>query len=84
MDGLEYYIPTDEGEKKVVVNVLNVVYDPPLNVWRASSDWDAMGTLEIDWEIVSVEGGVSVDEEYIDYLLRNDIMDRINNRDEDY
>lgn len=80
------------GDVKVGVDIIHVEYDPPQDPYSAASDWDCYGNLEIEWEIVSVEGGMedgeegesSIDEEYIEYLLRKDIMDRINNRDEDY
>lgn len=76
------------GDVKVGVDIVHVEYDPPQDPYSASSDWDSHGTLEIEWKIVSVEGGEEgegdIDEDYIDYLLRKDIMDRINNRDEDY
>lgn len=73
------------GDVKVGVEIVHMEYDPPQDPYSAASDWDCYGNLEIEWKIVSVEGGVeSIDEDYIEYLLRKDIMDRINNRDEDY
>ena len=77
------------GDVKVGVDIIHVEYDPPQDPYLAASDWDCYGNLEIDWEIVSIVGGdgealTKEDEDYIDYLLRKDIMDRINSRDEDY
>lgn len=84
MDGLEYSILTEDGWKKVVVNVLNVVYDAPVSIWRASSDWDAMGTLEIDWEIVDKDEAIDYDIEYLENLIYADIRERILNKGKDY
>ena len=79
------YFRYNLGITTILVDVKNVEYDPPQDPYSAASDWDCYGNLEIEWEIVSVEGGEdSIDEEYVEYLLRKDIMDRINNRDEDY
>lgn len=73
------------GDIKVGVDIVHMEYDPPQDPYSAASDWDCYGNLEIEWKIASVEGDKSlVDEEYVEYLLRKDIMDRINNRDEDY
>lgn len=76
------------GDVKVGVDIIHVEYDPPQDPYLAASDWDCYGNLEIEWKIVSVEGGEEgegdIDEGYIDYFLRNIIRDRINNRDEDY
>lgn len=84
MDGLEYSILTDKGWKKVVVNVLNVVYDAPVSIGRASSDWDAMGTLEIDWEIVDEDGSIEYDIEHLENLIHADICERILNKTKHY
>lgn len=76
------------GDVKVGVDIIHIEYDPPQDPYLAASDWDCYGNLEIEWKIVSVEGGEEgenlIDEGYIDYFLRNIIRDRINNRDEDY
>lgn len=80
------------GDVKVGVDIIHVEYDPPQDRYLAASDWDCYGNLEIEWKVVSVEGGMVgseegedlIDEDYIDFLVRKDIMDRINNRDEDY
>lgn len=73
------------GDVKVGVDIVHMEYDPPQDPYSAASDWDCYGNLEIEWKIVSVEGGEGlIDEDYVEYLLRKDIMDRINSRDEDY
>lgn len=77
------------GDVEVGVDVIHVEYAPPQDPYLAASDWDCYGVFEIDWEIVSVEGGdrevlTKEDEDYIDYLLRKDIMDMIHNKDGDY
>lgn len=76
------------GDVKAGVDIVHMEYDPPQDPYSAASDWDCYGNLEIEWKVVSVEGGEEAltkeDEDYIEYLLRKDIMDRINNRDEDY
>lgn len=77
------------GDVKVEVEITHVEYDPPQDLYSAASDWDCHGNLEIDWDIVSVEGGdgealTKEDEDYIDYLLRKDIMDMIHKKDGDY
>lgn len=84
MDGLEYFILTEEGWKKVVVNVSNVVYDAPVSIWRASSDWDAMGTLEIDWEIVDKDEEIDYDIEHLENLIYKDVRERILNKGKNY
>lgn len=84
MDDLEYSILTEDGWKKVVVNVLNVVYDAPVSIWRASSDWDAMGTLEIDWEIVDEDGSIEYDIEHLENLIYADVRERISNKTKYY
>lgn len=73
------------GDGKVEVDIIHVEYDPPQDPYSAASDWDCYGNLEIEWKVVSGgEGLTKEDEDYIEYLLRKDIMDRINSRDEDY
>ena len=77
------------GDVKVGVDIIHVEYDPPQDPYSAASDWDCYGYFEVEWEVVSVEGAdeetlTEEDREHIDLLLREDIMDRINDRDEDY
>ena len=73
------------GDCEVLVEVFNVVYEPPVDKWLANSDWECYGTLEFDWDVVEITGELEdYDEDYVDSLLRKDIMDIINSRDEEY
>lgn len=82
---LEY----DLGDIKVEVEVTYVEYYPPQNPYTAASDWDCYGHLEVEWEIMSatnLNGGVDtdVDMEYLDHLVRKDVMEAVKSRDDDY
>lgn len=79
----------DLGNVEVEVEVTHVEYDPPQNPYTAASDWDCYGGLEVEWEITSatnLEGGIDtdVDMEYLDHLVRKDVMEAINSKDDDY
>ena len=73
------------GDCEVLVEVFNVVYEPPVDKWLANSDWECYGTLEFDWDVVEITGErEDYVEKHLHNLIEKDIMDRINNRDEDY
>lgn len=77
------------GDVEVGVEVTHVKYAPPQDPYLAASDWDCYGIFEVEWKVVSVEGAdedalTEEEEDYIEDLLYKDVMDRINNRDEDY
>lgn len=68
------------GGCEVIVEVSNVIYEPPVNIGRASSDWDAMGTLEIDWEIVDEDKTIEYDTDNLENLIYDDIREMISNK----
>lgn len=75
------------GNDEVEVEVTYAEYDPPQNPYTAASDWDCYGNLEVEWEITSatnLDGGVDtdVDMEYLDLLVRKDVMEAINSKDD--
>lgn len=77
------------GDVKVGVDIIHMEYDPPQDPYSAASDWDFYGNLEVEWEITSatnLDGGVDteVDMEYLDQLVRKDVMEAINSKDDDY
>ena len=73
------------GGCEVLVEVSNVIYQPPVNKWLASSDWECYGELEFDWNLVEISGELEdYDENYVDYLLRKDIMDIIRKQKDDF
>lgn len=73
------------GGCEVLVEVSNVIYQPPVNKWLASSDWECYGELEFDWNLVEMSGELEdYDEKHLHSLIEKDIMGTINNRDEDY
>ena len=73
------------GDCEVLVEVSNVVYEPPVDKWLANSDWECYGTLEFDWDVVEITGErEDYGEKHLHNLIEKDIIDSINNRDEDY
>lgn len=73
------------GDCEVLVEVFNVVYEPPVDKWLANSDWECYGTLEFDWDVVEITGErEDYDEKHLHNLIKKDIISTINNKDEDY
>jgi len=73
------------GGCEVLVEVSNVIYQPPVDKWLANSDWECYGELEFDWNLVEISGELEdYDENYVDYLLRKDIMDIIRKQKDDF
>lgn len=78
---LEYQL----GGCEVIVEVFNVVYEPPVDKWLASSDWDAYGEFEVDWEVVEISGELTdYDEKALQGLIEKDIMHKIRKQKDEF
>ena len=73
------------GGCEVFVEVSNVIYQPPVNKWLASSDWECYGELEVEWEVVEIIGELEdFDEENLQSLIEKDIMYDIRKQKDDF
>ena len=73
------------GGCEVLVEVSNVIYQPPVDKWLANSDWECYGELEFDWNLVEMSGELEdYDEKHLHSLIEKDIMDIIRKQKDDF
>lgn len=73
------------GGCEVLVEVSNVIYQPPVDKWLANSDWECYGELEFDWDVVEMSGELEdYDEKHLQSLIEQDIIDGIRKQKDDF